>query len=431
MGMCMPTSGASASRLQRLTALLAWSVSVLVAVLPVATYLLMTYVRQMTVIEAEASINARLVSELISQNPEHWTLQELHFVALMNRRANDKTPEIRRVLTLDGHAVAESTDPLGGWRITLRTPVHDAGAPVGYLEISRSLSEHLTSAWLIAVFSCLLAIWVHWLLRTVPNQAVENAMAELAKSKDETYLAQREKEKAETRSHIHSTFLSMVRHELRTPMNGVLGMMELTLDTDLTDEQREYVQLARQSGMDLMALIDDILDFTLLLDGELMLQPRPCNLQEQLLTSLARFDEALQTKGLVLNVAVSDEVPATLNLDPRRFRRVVEIVMDNAIKFTPSGHIECQVVLDRLPGSPGYLIEFKDSGIGIPADQLDAIFEPFTQVDANLNRKFGGRGLGLAIARRLVELMGGRIWATSIDGQGSTIHIRLPLPVDA
>ena len=428
MGICMPASGTSAFRLQRLTALMAWAVAVLVAVLPMATYLLTTYVRQMTLIEAEASINARLVSELISHNPETWSLQELRFVALMNRRADDKTPEIRRVLTLNEQVVAESVDPLGGWRIVFRTPVHDAGIPVGHLEVTRSLSEQVTNALFILAFTVLLAVWVHWVLRTVPKQAVENAMAELARSKDETYQAQREREKAETRSHIHSTFLSMVRHELRTPMNGVLGMMELTLDTELTDEQREYVTLARQSGMDLMTLIDDVLDFTLLVDGELVLQPEPCHLQEQLWMVLGRFDDALQAKGLTLNVAVNEQVPERVELDPRRFRRIVEIVMGNAIKFTHAGGIDCQVVPDRLPGSPGYLIEIKDSGIGIPADQLDAIFEPFTQVDANLTRKFGGRGLGLTIARRLVELMGGRIWATSIDGKGSTIHIRLPLP---
>jgi signal transduction histidine kinase len=281
------------------------------------------------------------------------------------------------------------------------------------------------------VFSGLLAIWVHWVLRTVPNQMVQNAMADLARSKDETYQAQREKEKAETRSHIHSAFLSMVRHELRTPMNGVLGMMELTLDTDLTDEQREYVQLARQSGLDLMMLIDDMLDFTLLLDGELVLHVEPCNLQEQLLLALARFDEPLQSKGLTLNVTVSEALPQLVSLDARRFRRVVDIAMDNAVKFTPSGRIDCQVVPDPLPGRPGYLIQIKDSGIGIPPQQLEAIFEPFTQVDANITRKFGGRGLGLTIARRLVELMGGRIWASSIEGKGSTIHIRFPLPADA
>ena len=428
MGICMQASGTSGFRLQRLTALMAWAVALLVAVLPVSTYLLASYVRQMSLIEAEASINARLVSELISQNPEHWALQELHFVALMNRRANDKTPEIRRVLTLNEQVVAESVDPLGGWRIVYRTPVHDAGTPVGHLEVTRSLSEQVTHALFILAFTVLLAIWVHWVLRTVPKQAVENAMAELARSKDETYQALREREKAEARSHIHSTFLSMVRHELRTPMNGVLGMMELTLDTELTDEQREYVTLARQSGMDLMALIDDVLDFTLLVDGELELQPEPCHLQEQLLMVLARFDDALQAKGLTLNVAVNEQVPERVELDPRRFRRIVEIVMGNAIKFTQAGGIDCQVVPDPLPGRPGYLIEIKDSGIGIPADQLEAIFEPFTQVDANLTRKFGGRGLGLTIARRLVELMGGRIWATSINGKGSTIHIRLPLP---
>jgi signal transduction histidine kinase len=429
--MSLPTNSASASRLRRLTAALAWAVALLVATLPVATYLLTTYVRQMTVIEAEATINARLVTELIGDNPEHWMLQELHLVSLMGRRSSDKTPEVRRVLNLDDEVVAESADPLGGWRIVFRTPVHDAGTPVGQVEVIRSLSTQMANALLLGVVSCLLAIWVHWLLRTAPNQLVQNAMDELAKSKDETYQAQRDREKAETRSHIHSAFLSMIRHELRTPMNGVLGMMELTLDTELTDEQREYVELARQSGLDLMGLIDDILDFTLLLDGELVLYPQPCNLQEQVLMAMARFEEPLQAKGLTLNVAVSEALPPQVSLDARRFRRILEIAMDNAVKFTPSGRIDCQVVPDPLPGRPGYLIQIKDSGIGIPADQLEAIFEPFTQVDAHITRKFGGRGLGLTIARRLVELMGGRIWASSIEGKGSVIHIRLPLPVDA
>ncbi len=239
-----------------------------------------------------------------------------------------------------------------------------------------------------------------------------------------------EKVHAQSADRAKSEFLANMSHEIRTPMNGVLGMAELMARTDLDDRQRMFIDVIVKSGNALLTIINDILDFSKIDAGQLTLDPAPFPIGEAIEDVATLVSSRVAEKDLELIVRVDPALPTRVVGDVGRFRQVVTNLVGNAVKFTERGHVLVDLSGTVKAGVADLKVSVTDTGIGIPADKLDAIFEKFAQVDASSTRRHEGSGLGLAIASRLVELMGGAIGATSEVGKGSTFSFTVQLPAD-
>jgi len=251
----------------------------------------------------------------------------------------------------------------------------------------------------------------------------QRLLNEKARTEQQNREIERLLSEAQEASRLKSEFLANMSHEIRTPMNGVLGMTSMVLASELDIEQREYLELAKLSADALLTILNDILDFSKIEAGRMELSPISFPLRECVCDSSRTLTLAASQKQLSLSCEVDADVPPTLVGDPDRLRQILLNLVSNAIKFTIEGGVRVRAfVRERL--DDGVLLQFsiQDTGIGVPPEKLKIIFEPFRQADGSTTRKYGGTGLGLAICVRLAELMGGRIWAESEPGVGSTFH---------
>jgi len=417
--------------MKRKLGIVAAAVACVVALLPPALFYLFGHASQRAILVTEAEINARALTRIINANPELWHLETPRLETVLGQRARDRHNELRVIHDASGHVVAEVADALGRPVMSESAQLYDAGTPVASLTIGRSLQPLLIQTALVAALSILMAAAAYAVLKIYPIRAVEKALHSLLQERERAAAMEREKKAAEAATEAKAQFLANMSHEIRTPLNGVLGMTELLMGTDLQESQHRMAETAYRSAETLLSLINDILDFSKIEAGKLELDETTFEMRQLIEDLAAPFAPQAHAKGVELLCEMPHTLPECAVGDAVRLRQILTNLIGNAVKFTAHGEVNVSVSSQR-ESDDRVLFTFavRDTGIGMDEDALQRLFQPFTQADSAMTRRFGGTGLGLSISKQLVALMHGEISVESTKGVGTTFFCTIPLRVE-
>ena len=349
-------------------------------------------------------------SENMKPAINRWAIGDLRIRDLLN------IGERAHALVLSGNANQATMRPLMDEVDWLNDQV--APPPQSFAGLLGAAARHIENVLLavLIVTAALLVLGGCWAYFLVLRN-IENSDREMRASRD----------KALELSRAKSQFVANMSHEIRTPMNGVLGMLQLLLDTRLNGEQREFAQIAHDSGVALLNIINDVLDFSRIEAGKLELRPAPFLLRDLVSGVQVLLNERAERKRIVLGSQIASELPPIVHGDPARLRQILMNLVGNAVKFTDQGSVRICV---SSAGEDRVRFEVRDTGIGIAPGVERKLFDSFSQADGSITRKYGGAGLGLAISSQLVGLMGGEIGVRSKLGKGSTFWFEVRLPAE-
>ena len=375
-----------------------------------------------------AETHARLFTQLINATPEMWQFQTDRIEEILARRPGDGTAEARRLRDAQARIVAENTQVLDQPTVAATLPVFDAGREVGSIEIERSLRPALLGSGLAALLAALLAGAVFVALRLLPLRALRRAERKAAEQTAHAARLEKAHKEATEEARVKTHFLARLTHEIRTPLGGLLGITDTLRSAPMSASQRHQAQRAHQSGAALLQVVNDILDYAQLQSNDVVVAREsfdPVLLVESVIELMAPQAEAA---GLTLFYQVGPGLPAEAEGDPGRLRQVLNNLVGNALKFTPRGDVKVTVSwVEATVSTPaGIHFEVRDTGVGLSAEDQARLFGPVPHVDQERSFQHGGAGLGLAISRQLVQLMGGQMGLQSQLGRGAKFWFELP-----